>query len=274
VHLELTPGGAVGQYTDYAGNNLVWMNLNPGPANGQVVCNIQWKTNAPASNPTNSALSFTNSTAVGTWSLVFTGPNDGYVIAPGHVISGPTNFTITDANVATDFANPLQAVFGVQPNSTAGQGEYVTYGRISVTGVAGVNEFEDFTTEGSDISLNLTPSGQFNNSASFLATSTIIVTTNDAWWVNWTEPAVNFTLATTTNLLHPNWINPGWYSGYSDTNAPRVMPLSQSFGAKFWVLLPRDDVPTADGLQNPTPPAASLPASAAFFRVSTNVVSP
>jgi hypothetical protein len=274
LHLELTPSGTIGQYTDYANPNLVWMNLNPGPANGQVVCNIQWKTNAPNSNPGISALSFTNSTAVGTWSLVFTGPNNGYVIAPGQVISGPTNFTIADANVETDFANPVFAVFGIQPNSTAGQGQYVDYGMIKVTGVVGVNEFENFTEEGSDISANLTPSGQFNNNASYLAASTIIVRTNDAWWVNWTQPAVGFTLATTTNLAHANWINPGWYSGYSDTNAPRVMPLTQPFASKFWVLLPKDDVPTANGQPNPAPPAAGPPAPTAFFLLSTNVVSP
>jgi len=274
VHLELTPGGAVGQYTDYAGQNLLWMVLAPGPTNGQVVCNVQWKTNAPNSNPANRALSFTNSTAIGTWSLVFTGPTNGYVIAPGQVISGSTNFTIADDNVATDFGNPMQAVFGIQPNTTAGQGQYVDYGKISITGVAGVNEFEDFTTEGSDITFNLTPSGQFNNNASFLAASTIIVTTNDAYWVNWTQPPAGYTLSTTTNLTHPNWINPGWYSGYTDTNAPRVMPLSQSFAAKFWVLLPKDDLPTANGLQNPTPPAAGPLAPNAFFMVSTNTVSP
>jgi hypothetical protein len=280
IHLELTPAGAIGQYTDYAGPNLVWMVLNPGPIPGQVVCNVQWKTNFPASNPGSpanpygNALSFTNSTAVGTWSLVFTGPNSGHVAAPGQVILGTTNFTINDGNISTDFANPLFAVFGIQPNSTAGQGQYIDYGMIQVTGVAGVNEFEDFTQEGSDISLNLTPSGQFNNNASYLATSTIIVTTNDALWVNWTQPAPGFTLSTTTNLGHPNWINPGWYSGYSDTNAPRVMPLALPFAGKFWILLPKDDVPTANGMQNPTPPAASLPAPAAFFRLATNVVSP
>ena len=98
VHLELTPGGGGGQYTDYAGNNLLWMVLSPGPLNGQVVCNVQWKTNAPNSNPGGTAnpygnaLSFTNSTAVGTWSLVFTGTNTGYVSAPGQGILGPTNF--------------------------------------------------------------------------------------------------------------------------------------------------------------------------------------
>jgi hypothetical protein len=281
VHLELTPGGAVGQYTDYVGNNLVWMVLNPGPVAGQVVCNVQWKTNSPNTNPggtgVNSygnALSFTNSTAVGTWSLVFTGPNNGYVAAPGSVVLGPTNFTIADGDVAIDFANPLQAVFGIQPNSTAGQGRYLDYGMISVTGVIGVNEFEDFTKEGSDITANVTPSGQFNNGSSYLAASTIIVTTNDALWINWTQPANGFTLSTTTNLAQPNWINPGWYSGYSDTNAPRVMPLPQAFASKFWVLLPKDTIPTASGAQNPTPPAALPPAPTAFFRLATNVVSP
>ncbi len=275
IHLELTPGGNVAQYTDYGGANLVWMVLNPGPAAGQVVCNIQWKTNAANSNPGGTAnpygnaLSFTNSTAVGTWSLVFTGPNNGYVVAPGHVILGPTNFTITDTDVATHFANPMNAVFGIQPNSTAGQGQYVDYGMIKITGVSGVNEFEDFTTEGSDISANLTPSGLFNNNASYLAASTIIVTTNDALWVSWTQPAANFTLAASTSLQQPNWINPGYYSGYSDTNAPRVMPFRQPFAGKFWVLLPRDDVPTANGQPNPAPPADN-----AFFLLSTNVVSP
>ena len=280
VHLELTPSSTLGQYTDYGNPNLLWMVLNPGPTLGQVVCNVQWKTNGANSNPGGTvnpygnALSFTNSTAVGTWSLVFTGPNKGHVVAPGQVILGTTNFTIADANVATDFADPMFVVFGIQPNSTAGQGQYVDYGMIKVTGVAGVNEFEDFTEEGSDISANLTPSGQFNNNASYLAASTIIVTTNDAWWVNWTQPAVGFTLATTTNLAHPNWINPGWYSGYSDTNAPRVMPLTQPFAGKFWVLLPKDDVPTANGQPNAAPPAAGPAAPTAFFLLSTNVVSP
>jgi hypothetical protein len=274
VHLELTPGGTVGQYTDYAGNNLLWMVLAPG-TNGHVVCNVQWKTNAPNSNPGGTvnaygnALSFTNSTAIGTWSLVFTGPNAGHVEAPGQVILGSTSFTIPDANVTTDFANPLQAVFGIQPNSTAGQGQYDDYGMIKITGVTGVNEFEDFTTEGSDFNGNLTPSGQFNNNASYLTNSTIIATTNDAWWVNWTQPAVGFTLTSATNLSHPNWINPGWYSAYSNTNAPRVMPFSQSFASKYWVLLPKDDLPTANGSQNSSPPAPN-----AFFRVSTNTVSP
>ncbi|MGA2175048.1 MAG: hypothetical protein ABSH38_08725 [Verrucomicrobiota bacterium] len=283
IHLELIPGSSGSQYSDWNALNMLWMQLNPGPAAGQVVCNVQWKTNASGSNPGGTgnpygnALSFTNSTAVGTWTLVFTSTNTGYVIPPGQVILGPTNFTITDTNLMADFADPMYCVFGHQPNSVAGEGAYIDYGMIKVTGVAGVNEFEDFTAEGSDISANLTPSGEFNNSASAMTASTIIVTTNDTpggWWIEWSQPAANFTLASSTNLMSANWINPGWYSGYSDTNAPRIMPLATPFGQNFWVLLPKDDVPTANGLQNPAPPAAGPPAPTAFFLLSTNVVSP
>jgi len=285
IHLELLPTSSAGQYTDYAGANTLWMVLNPGPAAGQVVCNVQWKTNNPGSNPGGTAnpygnaLSFTNSTAIGTWALVFTDPTNGYVAAPGQVINGPTNFTIADPNVVADWAEPVQVMFGHQPNSTAGEGRYIDYGMIKITGVVGVNEFEDFTTEGTDISGGVTPSGEFSTSASYVPASLVIVTTNDTpggLWISWSLPAIGFTLASSTSMSTPltNWINPGWYSGYTDTNAPRVMPLAAPYANNFWVLLPKDDVPTASGLQNPAPPAAGPPAPTAFFLVSTNVVSP
>ena len=277
--VELMGGGTTpttyGEYADYSGPTTLWLQLNP-VAGGQVMASVQWKTNAPGSNPGNpanpygQALAFTNSTAIGTWSLVFTGPNAGYVAAPGQVILGSTNFTIADDTVATDFGDPVFAAFGIQANSVAGEGQYHDWANISVSGVVDGNEFEDFTTEGSDVdpTTGLTPSGFFNNGMSAMPASVIIQTTNDVWWVNWTQPAVGFTLASSTNLVNPNWINPGYYSGYSDTNAPRVMPLASSFAGKYWVLLPKDDLPTANGLQG------GPPAPTSFFLVSTNVVSP
>jgi hypothetical protein len=269
--VELIGGGTTpttyGEYADYSGPTMLWLQLNPA-VGGQVMASVQWKTNLPGANPNVTATQFTNSTAVGTWSLVFTGPNTGYVSGPGQVILGSTNFTIADGTVTTDFADPVFAAFGLQANQTAGEGAYEDWGMISVTGVLDGNELEDFTKEGSDISANLTPSGFFNNSMSALPASLIIQTTNDAWWVNWSQPANNFTLASSTNLVNPHWINPGYYGGYSDTNAPRVMPLTTPFASKFWVLLPKDDLPTVDGKPG------SAPSPQAFFLTATNVVSP
>ena len=56
-------------------------------------------------------------------------------------------FTIGDPNVATDFANPLVAYFGLQPNSSTGIGQYEDWASIQVNGVAGVNENDNFATD-------------------------------------------------------------------------------------------------------------------------------
>jgi len=278
VMIELMGDGTTptsfGEFADFSGPTTLWLALNPGPAAGEVVANVQWKIFDPSANPTNTAVSFTNSTAVGTWSLVFTGPSSGYVSAPGHVINGSTNFTIIDPNVSADFANPLFAAFGEQPNTGAGQGAFIDIGFIGITNVVDGNEFEDFTKESSDFVAGFTPSADFVSSMSELPAAAIIQTTNDAYWVNWTQPAINFTLASATNLLKPTWINPGWYSGYTDTNPPRVNALTAGFNGKFWVLLPKDDLPTANGQQNSSPPAAGTPAPNAFFLISTNTLNP
>jgi hypothetical protein len=277
--------GTDSEYLDYEDLNGIWLVLNPfsgaGYPAGAVTCTVEWKVNGPTSgaNPTNTALIFTNSTAVGTWALVFTstgssGSGAGYVVDPA---GNHHAFTINDPTIASDFAEPMVAIFGLQPNTTAGEGEYEDWGQISITGVSGGPVSEDFTTEGSDLTpAGITPSGNFvaNAISSTYNDQCIIQTTNDAWWVNWSFPASGFTLASSTNLVSPNWINPGWYSSYSDTNAPRVMPLGNTFGSKYWVLLPYDDLPTADGSQNQSPPAAGPVSPKAFFLTATNVVSP
>lgn len=278
VVAELIGGGTTpttyGEYADYSGPTTLWLELNPGPAAGEVVASVAWKVGDPGANPTNTATSFTNSTAVGTWSLVFTGPGQGYVVAPGSVINGSKSFTISDPTVTSDFGNPLFAAFGLQPNTTPGLGAYVDWGFIGITNVVDGNEYENFTTEGADFVANFSPSLEFDNSMSGKPAAVLIQTTNDAYWLSWNSPALGMTVTSITNLTKTNWINPGWYSEYTDTNAPRVMPLAAPYGNNFWVLLPNDDLPTANGQQNSSPPAAGPLAPYAFFRLSTNTVSP
>jgi hypothetical protein len=280
--------GTDNEYLDYGALNGVWLVLNPVGNGPQVTCSVLWKVNGATSgqNPSTEALTagqFTNATAVGTWTLVFTSTTSG----AGYVVDPQGNqhaFTINDASIVNDFAEPMLAIFGLQPNTAAGEGEYEDWAAIGITNVnatgngnpAGVI-YEDFTTESSDLSAaGETPSFNFvaNAISSTYNDQCIIQTTNDAWWVNWTFPASGFTLSSSTNLANPHWINPGWYSGYGDTNAPRVMPLGNTFGSKYWVLLPYDDVPTANGQQNVSLPTAGPAAKQSFFVVTTNTVSP
>ena len=240
-------------------SNLVWLVLNPGPSAGSVVGRIQWKTNAAAANPGHTDLTFTNPTAVGTWTLEFDSDSGGQVLAPG---GNSYPFTLSDPNVTADFGGPLVAYFGLQPNGTAGEGQYEDWARISITNVAGSSVYEDFTTESSRSTTG--PWTPLQTSPSL-----IVASTNDfpAYWMGWTLPAVNFDIGSKTNLTTPgSWISPQYYGGYFDNTAP--YGKASQLGTRMWELLPKDDLPTVDGTQN------GVLAPRAFFLVSTNVVFP
>ena len=226
------------EFIEYQSSNLLWMVLAPNGSN--VTASVQWKTNLPNANPNQTALVITNPTAVGTWTLTFLNATNGTLTAPG---APPVPFTIGDPNVTNDFTNPLVAYFGVQPNTTAGEGEYEDWASINITGVAGANESEDFTTDTS-----LTGSGNFlNNSA--LAGSLQLATINTPYWVNWTVPDHGFELGVSDNLLGstvaPNpWMLPEYYNNYGDG---QLLPGQATLGFKTWVLIPSSCLPTVDG---------------------------
>lgn len=276
THIFLIPlndvNGGTGQgyngldYSD--ASNLVWMVLAPGPTAGSVVCSVQWKTNSIGANPNHTELAFTNATALGTWTLEFTSANGGQVIPPG---GSAQPFTINDPNISTDFANPLQTYFGLQPNSTAGVGQYEDWGFIAVSNTSDGSYSEDFSHESTDFNGNSSPAGYFDKSISQVPAGLVISRTNaDMYWFNWNTPNVNTTylLGSSTNLTqaNPTWINPAYYSGYNDENAPRGNP--SQYGNNQWELLPIDDLPTANGGQGgPLSPSA-------FFLATTNQISP
>lgn len=258
------------EYMDYQASNGLWLVLAPN-GGGAVTATVEWKTNLPNANPNQTAITITNSTALGAWTLTFNSASSGTLTAPG---GSSTPFSIGDASVASDFANPAIAVFGLQPNSTAGEGLYEDWGYIGITNVSAGNAFEDFTHESSDISGGTTPSGLFTTAASALPASLIIARTNDAFWVNWTLPAIGFNLITSTNLeANPSnsWVSPIYFSNYNtpDETAPHGAPVS--LGTKNWELLPTDDLPTIDGGFQQNPPAINdPPAPIAFFMLTTN----
>ena len=166
-----------------------------------MVATVSWKTNLPSVNAYaaggNVALVYTNTGVVGTWTLQFNSPTTGSVTGPGG--GGAHNFTITNLTAATDFANPVVAYFGLQPNSTASEGLYEDWACITVTGVAGTKENEDFTQE---TTRDITASGYWRNmSATTNSLQIVPVNTLPAYWLNWTLPASGYDVVTGTNLL-------------------------------------------------------------------------
>jgi len=257
----IPPGNSVynNEYVEYQASNAFWLNIQPYPPSG-ATASIEWKTNLPNSNPTNILVVLTNSTAVGTWTLTFTSASGGTVTAPG---GKQAAFTIADPNVATDFANPVVAYFGLQPNSGAGIGQYEDWGSISVTGVTGVKENDNFTT---DTSFN---SGLWNINTLTVALNTCVqlVATNTPYWVSWTLPAVNFGLGTASDIRGSTttaygtqypWVLPEYYNSYNDGN---TIPNQATQGSKTWVLVPSTCLPTVDGSQG------GVPSKNAFFQL-------
>jgi hypothetical protein len=258
-HLFLTPlafdqGGVVNEYTDYstASNNLRLI-ITGGVAGNPpsaVLAQVDWKTNIINSNPTQIALSITNPTMIGTWTLTFNSPSTGTLKAPG---ATPAAFTIGDPNVSTDFANPMAFFIGVQPDPTTAIGQHLEMTGVRTAGVAspGVPINSDLTT---GIDTNI-----WSMAATELTTWMLAVTNTTSWWVSSSYPDSGAVLATTPNLTPAvPWQTPHYYTGF-DTNGYYEYTL----GTNTWRLLPAAALPTVDGNSN------SVKSANAFFRLQS-----
>lgn len=258
-HMFLTPvnyiqGGALDQYTDYstASNNFRLAIVGGAPGTPTVTATLDYKTNAINANPNQVVLSITNQTANGTWTVTFNSATTGTLTAPG---ASPAAFSLP-ADVASTFANPVVAFWGVQPNpvNAIGQSIELTHVQTANVAVPGVAINSDFTT-GAAINTNI----WLASSVSADAANLIIVDASKAWWINWGYPDTGFRLTTKADLANGlvPWKTPGYYTGYN-TNTPL---LQRYFASRVATLVPVGALPTASGLSN------GIPAGAAFFRM-------
>jgi hypothetical protein len=279
---DKTPTGD--QYVDYQASNELWLTINGLPANPDgssgYYAQVAWKTNNPNANPNHLALAngngvvnglYTNTgnqNPVGTWTLRFDSATTGALIPPG-VAALP--FTITDPNAAADFANPVLAVFGLQPNAppsggTGNEGTYIDYAGISVAGVQDGDYSEDFVNDLAAGHATITSSGLWDTSDSAASTSVQLVNTNFPLWVTWTSPALGWGLGVSPNL--PITEPPGYnYPGLSSVgsfvlpqqfNGYYDIPVTVNQGGTNWTLIPSDCLPSGA-----TPPVGSN----AFFEL-------
>jgi hypothetical protein len=220
------------QYLDYQTSNTLWLQIN-GNANGSCTANVAWKTNLPNANPDHIAVNITNSTAVGTWTVRFNSATAGTLTAPG---ASAVNFTIGDPAVASHFANPAVAIFGIQPQDTAAFGSYVEYGNINISGVAGAATADDFTTQSAlGANWDLTDSA-YPDSIAFVGAG-------NPWWVYWNLPDDGFGVGTAPDLTGSTWYLPGYYNGYANGNYSSFLKRE---GNSRWILLPADSLPTTN----------------------------
>lgn len=231
----------------YATNAFVWTITAQSTG---FTWSLDWKTNAPANGEGNHVTNATttSSNGIGTWTLTFTSDTNGNVTPPG----GPAvAFTLPSESLATNFANPMNICFGTAPNGPAGYGQYIDISRVAISNVAGVTEYDDFTTNAAFDTTQWSPAFSVD------AGSVVQVSTNTPLWLNWTEPDTGYGLETKANLGDTNtpWYSPAYWNAVTLT--PRKMGTSN-----VWVLIPTTCLPTVEGVQGGTP------SPKAFFRLS------
>ncbi len=195
---------------DYNTTNLIWLNVQQN-ADGTATANFRYKIFEPNSNanmfgsnytvgPLGSpwAGTLTNlnaATPIGTWGMTFDQDTNVTLFGPGGV---STTFTI-DPNVAAQFTDPLNVVFGAQPNNNPpSTGQAVVLSEVGITNVTGTIIDDQFLNDGGVLNSSLWQKYAAN-------AADVQVFPNDPGQIiiNWSIPDTAFALETATNVAGP-----------------------------------------------------------------------
>ena len=235
LHFYLVPGTPDATRGDpdwHEANVLSWTIGNN--ADGTAYSSVHYKTNAPDDNgilySTGNLGGAGSSSPLGTWTLTFNQNTEITTVSPG----GETNHVMLPPEVVPYFDTTLKVYVGVIPGDVARIGQMVTLTRIAIKGAPGAP----------DIDSNLV--GQTPDPAVWEtnATSTLGVQpipTNAAYWVNWTLPALGYTLQGSPAVTGP-WTTPA-PTGFEVGGFHKVLLTTADLpGAKagFWRLIKRN----------------------------------
>lgn len=240
AHLFITTGPGTSSALDYGETNLVWLNVVAN-SNNTGVAYFRYKINEWASNSNlfgaeyiglASAGTLTNlpaATVLGTWGLTFNNDTNVTITGPG---GASVNFNMRPEAVAP-FVDPLNIVFGAQPNQTNNVGQEVILSSVSGTNSsAGAPLFIDnFLADSTLDTLTWTIlTGEPN---------TVFVFPEDPGQriVSWSLPATGFGLQTGTNVALPAaWTT---LTGLEATGVPLT---TWNIGANQFALVPSTDL--------------------------------
>jgi hypothetical protein len=215
-------GDAYGNtFVDYDSANVAALRIVANTTN--YTATFSYKTNTPGANPNITLGTISTPTAVGTWTLSFSGNTSV-------TLSGPGTNTTFSMNDASAFANPVVAYFGVQPNLTSAEGQYVDVTEIKV-GPAQIDDV--FSTDSIVDPGTWTPVAVAPGSIWIAGTGT-----GGKYWLNWSIPDIGFGLAESTNLTAgTGWVLPSFFNGHTQN------PVQALEGTAKWALIPTNCVP-------------------------------
>jgi len=189
--------------------------------NGGVVAMIDWKTNAPNSNATNTiTFNYTSmASANGTWMLTFSDNTHGSVIANDGSVS---NFTLpdfsADPNYTGNFTPATSMVqFGVFKNgNTNNNNRSFTLASVGVTN-ASTTLADNFSGPG----LTANNNWQVAEYYQFAANRAIWQPSGTAYWLTWNTASGGWGVQSSSNIL--NWASAGVTYTYHDSTGTNTL---------------------------------------------------
>ena len=242
AHLFITTGPGTASALDYNETNVVWLNIQAN-SNNTGVAYFRYKINEWAANSNMfgpeyigpaSAGTLTNlpaPTVLGTWTLTFNNDTNVTITGPG---DSSVNFNMRPEAVAP-FTDPLNVVFGAQPNNPYNVGQEVVMAAVSGTNSsAGAPLFNDNFLADSTLDTGVWTilSGEPN---------TVFVFPWDPGQriVSWSLPANGFGLQTSSNVAPPHaWTT---LTGSEAVGPPLTTWTSSGIG---YALVPSSDLDT------------------------------
>ena len=216
AHIFVTTGNAPTIYnaaTDYSETNVIFFDIHNNP-DGTGSASFRYKVNEEQSNSnmfgveyvgTASAGTLTNITAptvFGTWSITFNQDTNVTLNGPG---GATKTFSMRPAAVA-NFTEPLNVIFGAQPNRQSNGnplgnvGQSVVLAAIGITNGGTTIINDNFMTDTTFDTVNWFKLAGDVNSIQFIPPGS-------AKWIKWTLPDADFGLQVSTNLANKNaWV--------------------------------------------------------------------
>jgi hypothetical protein len=196
----LCPNPGAESDLDWQEANVIFLDLESDvPNGGGALWNFRYKTNEPNGNTmiygVGTLASIGTNTALGTWIVTFQNNTNVTMTIPG---GASTNFNIPDSTGATTalFASGVDLYFGVQANNAGGASDHLVASDFSVTGLpAAFND--NFVSDAGTLNSNVwTINATYTNCVQLLGPG-------DPYWVQWTTPAIGFSLDSTAALAWP-----------------------------------------------------------------------
>ena len=284
IYFYQTANAGSASAPDYNQPDVLIFQVSPLTNNPAIaVASLTWKTNSPNSGTTGTAITVTNSIMLGAWQLQFTSATAGTIFAPG---GNSYPFSI-DPSLAVAIANPITVNFGINPaiDTNTILGETVV---VSQIGIAGVDPLStNYSTMDNFLADSTLDPATWTVNALFPG-SILFVTTNDVYSVNWTLPAIGFSLEVNSSLNGPNpWVVPSSLSsvllfpGMNTLVDKSSLPpgnsaffrLAKLTATQLQVLLPGEtNAPgTLSGkIGTPTPQSVSTPTTVTVNAVDAN----